>query len=184
MVDPGDTPIVFAEYQFTLAEAAALSGVAEKTIRNWLAREVLKIGKRHILGRWLFNVIDLVRLAVMNDLTQQIAMPPAEASQIANAQGITDIVGRMTMRDESGQLLESADGYRPNINFLVAFHEGELVGFAVNIKTPGNLYPPHHGDVANAALRRAHVVIPIYATVGDLIFRIEELIRERQASEE
>jgi hypothetical protein len=181
MFNAGDTPIYFKEYQFTLAEAAAVSGVSEKNIRNWLARDVLKIGKKHFLGRWLFNFLDLVRLTVMNDLTQQVAMQPVEASQIANGVGITDLVYEMTRRDATGQLLDGKDGYRPNVNVMVAFIDGKPFAVSTNIKNPGNYYPPDDSDVANAAFRRAHIVIPIYGIVSDLMFRLERLMIDRES---
>ena len=95
----GGRDIHLAEHQFTLAEAAMISGVPEKTIRNWLARGSLPIGLKHRLGRWLFSTLDIIRLRVMNDLTQNelVPMKPTDAAHLAAV--VADRAMRATFRD-------------------------------------------------------------------------------------
>src|SRR4051812_37079304 len=109
MGDIGDTPIRLDEYQFTLAEAAQVSGVAEKTVRNWIGRDVLKVGQKHFTGRLIFNFLDLVRLSVMNDLTTTVPLLPADAVVIAEMVA-ERAVERAIRNPETGELVEFEKG--------------------------------------------------------------------------
>ncbi|CAN7495157.1 MerR family transcriptional regulator [Rhizobium sp. LjRoot254] len=71
-------------YRFTLSEAASVSTISEMTLRNWISRDVVKVGQKHRLGRWLFSGADIVRLRVMGDLIAVASMPPAQANEVAD----------------------------------------------------------------------------------------------------
>lgn len=179
MINPGDTPINIHDYRFTVAEAALVTGNVEKNVRNWLVREVVDIGERHYLGRWVFSYLDLVRLEVMRDLTQ-LSVSAAEAGQVAEAAALRAV--ELGVRDSvSGALVEGADGIRPNINFVVARgRDGKILVGRADIKNPGNYYPPHFRDEAGAPLRRTHIVVPVDALIGDLTERVADLIERRE----
>ena len=182
MADLGDIPIHFDEYQFTLADASFLSGVPQKTIRNWLARDVLRVGKKHFLGRWTFSFLDAVRLAVMRDLTTIVTLPLADAARLADL--VAEEVVKHARRDASGKLLNVKDGRRPNVNILVGFGaDGQPKAWVANIKEPGRYYAPHYKDHGRAALRRTHIVIPVTAILTDTLFRIEDLARRGEQDE-
>lgn len=71
-------------YRFTLSEAASVATISEMTLRNWISRDVIKVGQKHRLGRWLFSGADIVRLRVMGDLIAVASMPPAQANEVAD----------------------------------------------------------------------------------------------------
>jgi len=179
----GDEPIHFEEYQFTLADVAFLSEVPQKTVRNWLARDVLKVGKKHFLGRWAFNVLDAIRLAVMRDLTTFATVPLADAARLAELAASEAL--KSTIRNPTGQLLSAADGFRPNVMVLAGVDEqGQTKAWVANIKNPGHYYAPHYLDGDRKALRRTHIVIPVTAIMGDTILRIEQLAQNTHADDE
>lgn len=175
---PGNTPINIHERQFTMAEAAFLTGNVEKNIRNWRAREVLEVGEKHFLGRLAFSYLDLVQLTVMRDLTA-LSFPIADAAAMAEAVAMRAV--ELGMRDPvTGRLVEGADGTRPNVNFILAFEGDKVLTTRADIKTPGNYYPPRHTNKATAPLRRVHVVVPADAIIGDLTERVAELVEKRR----
>jgi DNA-binding transcriptional MerR regulator len=187
MTDFGDTPIHLEEYQFTVADVAFLSGVPQKTIRNWLTREILKVGKKHFLGRWTFNFLDVVRLRTMYDLAVRLAVP-LDTAAIA-AEHVAKLAMDTTKRDaRTGKLLDDRDGYRPNVNLLLSMdHQGKWHALVADIKEPGRYYPPTYEEVqsspSHAPLRRAHLVVPVYAIVRDVMEGLERLKQRTEAVE-
>jgi hypothetical protein len=181
--DPlGDRPIRLAEHQFTLSDAAFLSGVPAKSIRNWIARDVLPLGHRHFLGRWLFSLLDILKLSVMHDLSVRLSFNPRDAARLAEMAGA--IAMDSTARDASGQLLDSADGFRPNRNIVVSFNDDGLpLAGVADIRNPGNYYPPAAGNPDTAPLRRAHVVVPVTSIFHDMLLRTEALTRSNVKAE-
>ena len=188
MVDSGgDTPIMLAEYQFTLGDSAFLSRVPDKTIRNWLARGVIAVGKRHFVGRWTFNMLDIIKLTVMYGLMVRLQLPPASAVLLAEA--VAQDAWDGTARDHGGKLL-SDDGVKPNRNLLVAFDDnGQVVAAWADIKKAGFCYAasakgsPLLSPEQVEAFRHPHVVIPTTALIHDLILRTEDLARHNEQNE-
>ena len=176
--DPlGDVPIRLTEPMFTLPDAAFLSGVPEKSIRNWMARDVLRIGQKHFAGRWTYSVLDVLRLSIMHSLAVNISLPVRQAAHVAEV--AATIATDSTTRDTSGAFLDAADGYRPNKNIVISWDEaGEPFAAVADIKRAGNYYPPASGD-----LRRAHVVVPVTALFNDLVLRTADLARRNARAE-
>jgi hypothetical protein len=178
----GAMPIHLAERQFTLGEAATLSRVPHRSIRNWMARDVIVLGERHFLGRWMFSVLDVLKLAVMHDLCVKMTFSPSIAAKLAEA--VAQVAWDSSKRDASGTLTAGADNFRPNVNVLLNYDEaGEPHVVMANIKDPGNYYPPLRGEAGAASLRRAHVVIPATAMLFDVLERTEEVTRRNVKAE-
>jgi hypothetical protein len=178
----GDEPISLLLRQFTLPEAAALSRVPQKSVRNWISRDVLRIGERHsFLARWMFSVLDVIRLRVMHDLCINLTFNPRDAARIADL--VANLAMDETKRDASGRLIDGADGVRPNKNVVVAFNgAGEAEVCVADIKTPGSYYPPLSTG-GDDPLRRAHVVVPVSTLLNDVILRTAEVARQHVRAE-
>lgn len=180
----GSLPISFAEYEFTLGEAAQFAGVPEKTLRNWIDRNVIKVGKQSILGRRMFCLLDIIRISICNDLVQQVRVEPSAAATIAVSPAIEEIVKQMAARDEDGTLIDLKKGYRPNVNLLVYFENGAPVGYSADIKAAGAIYPPKY-DVKGplSKYRKPYITVPVYSIVHDLILAISEIAEARLQNE-
>ena len=70
---------------FSLAEAAFAAGAAEQDVRNWLARKVIPIGKKHRLGRWMFSAVDIITLQIVNNLVENCGLSPSNAAVVTQA---------------------------------------------------------------------------------------------------
>jgi hypothetical protein len=181
-LDLGAVPIHLAERQFTLGEAATLSRVPHRSIRNWMARDVIVLGERHFLGRWMFSVLDVLKLAVMHDLCVKMTFSPTIAAKLAEA--VAQVAWDSSKRDASGALLAGADNFRPNVNVILNYDEdGQPFVITADIKDPGKYYPMLRGDAATASLRRAHVVIPATAMLFDVLARTEDVTRSNVKAE-
>jgi hypothetical protein len=76
---------------FSTAEAATMSGVAEKTLRTWMARGMVAPSGRTAEGRRRFNLLDGIRLSVAHNLIKQVKIPTTGALNIAR-RVVADIV--------------------------------------------------------------------------------------------
>lgn len=171
----GSQLISVVEYEFTLGDAAQFAGVSDKTLRNWIDRNVIKVGKRSILGRRMFCLLDIIRISICNDLVQQARLEPSAAASIAGSPAIEDIIKQMTARDESGELVEAKKGYRPNINLLVYFENGQPVGYTADISSPGAIYPPKYDTKGPLSkYRKPYITVPVYAIAADLVLALEK----------
>lgn len=174
----GDTPIFFDRYDITMSDAARLARVEEKTIRNWMVREVIDIGQK-IGPRWMFNFYDVLNLKVANYLVRCARMEPQVAAIITPTVGkyIADRAKRMSARNPStGQLNELESDYRSWECFLVGF-DGDRVAMAITGFDPSRRDPPRfiEGDFDANWLHRPYVSIPADSLVTELIFDIELL---------
>lgn len=180
--DPGDVPIQLTERQFTLPEAAVLSRVPQRSIRNWIARDVIQLGERHFLGRWMFSTLDVLKLAVMHNLCVEMTFSPPIAARVVEM--VAQLAMDSTRRDASGALLDDADGRRPNQNVVINFGEdGAPSAFVADIKRAGIYYPPEGDSPEAKAMRRGHVVIPATAMLDDILERTVEVIRSNRKAE-
>ncbi|WP_275788543.1 MerR family transcriptional regulator [Pararhizobium gei] len=94
ILDPDD-------YRFTMAEVVGESTTNLMNLRNWMARDVIRIGQKHKLGRWLFSLQDVIRVRVIENLTKLTGMAPADANPIAD-----HVVARfreLVSRDDDGR---------------------------------------------------------------------------------
>jgi MerR HTH family regulatory protein len=71
------------EPQFTHGEAVAITALPSTTLNNWIQREVVRVGTMHRTGRRLYSLVDLIELKIVGELTELVAMPPANAAPIA-----------------------------------------------------------------------------------------------------
>ena len=71
------------ERDFTSDEVIAFTDIEPATFRNWLKRDVVAIGEKHRLGRWLFSPIDMVKVSTMVDLGE-FGVAPASAASLCD----------------------------------------------------------------------------------------------------
>jgi hypothetical protein len=168
--DPhGDKPIHLGHPQFTLAEAAWLARVPEKSIHNWLHRELIQLGQRSPgRGRpWLLSIRDVVRLTVLFDLCVRAQICPlADAARIAE----------FVLGAGERSTLPSLDGFRQNEVVHVAWAlDGEVLLQSSNVKHPAAYPPPRRKNGGYEPLRRAYLTIPATVLLVDVILRTREL---------
>lgn len=131
------------EYRHSTAQAAALSRVPEKSLRNWMARGVVSVGRRHFLGRYEFSTLDVLRLAIVQVLQEHVAISLEESASVAEA--LIPAIRGTSWPGDWLLLARSAD----DGSWLAGWRD-----------TPGS-NPP--------GLNRApHLCIPIGAIVGDV----------------
>lgn len=177
----GDAPINLLEFQFTVAEVARVAGVPSKTIRSWMERDLFIGGEKHFTGRWMFSGFDILRLIIMGTLAT-FSIDPSKSKLIAAL--VMDRCLKATERDPvTGKLIRESKGYRPNLNFLVAYDEdGNPFAYEKHIDEPGKFYPPTLKEVESEGgarfrlLRRPHIVIPVDAIMGDLVISLGEIL--------
>jgi hypothetical protein len=158
------------EFQFTLSEAANVSGLSEKSLRNWVHREVVNVGGMHRTGRRLYSVLDIIELKVMAELTNAVAMPPTNAASLARY--ARDRCLEMSLRDESGELLYKGQK-EENRKYLIAWFDGK------DHLADVVLLENHFG---NHSIPNAVVVVPL----DDLVLRVMNMCLDilEQDSEE
>lgn len=174
--DPaGDIPLNLHEPLFTLAEAAALSGVTEQAFYRWWSRGVLEnIGQKDRAGRggtWLFSMVDVLKLHIMASLTVR-----ANITTASDAADIAGIAAQAALSSTGPDAAASPS--RPHVNLLVGWNEdGELVAQTHNISEPGHYLPPRRPDDEKAhPFRRPHIVIPITSLFIDLFLRAHKYL--------
>lgn len=72
------------DYRFTMPEVVGEDSVNQMNLRNWMSRDIMEVGQKHKLGRWLFSISDVIRVRVVSSLTRLGGFPPAEANKIAD----------------------------------------------------------------------------------------------------
>jgi len=176
----GNTPIIFDRYDISMSDAARLARVEEKTIRNWMFREMLDIGQK-VGPRWTFNFYDVLHLKVASYLVRCARMEPGIASKIAPVVGkyVSDRALQSSERNPiTGQLRELETGYQHWQSVLVGF-DGDRVAIATTGSDPSRRDPPRYieGDFDANWLHRPYVSVPADSLTKELIFDIE-LLRE------
>ena len=172
----GDVPVNIEAHCFTLPDAVYLTGVPELSLRNWLARKTVGLGnKDRLTGRWLFSVLDALKFRVMYALSVRKGMDVGPRNSA--------IIADMAANAARENLRKKRDGYRPNINVIVAWDEnGEMFCTTADIKHPGNYYPPLPGGDEHP-LREPIICIPCAVMLHDLIIATEALQERNRTSE-
>lgn len=176
-----DNPINFSQLQYTLAEVAFLGIVPERSVRNWMGRGVIKVGRQNSSARWYFSFLDAVKIRVLGDLCVRLPMLPENSVPLAMfvAKTVAQIAIRDCDRDETGRLV-----WQRNTNVIAYFDDhGSPCGYHVDSEDIDRRYPPKLTDTPNAPFRRAHIIVPATTTYSDVLYRTEELseFRARQA---
>jgi hypothetical protein len=169
--DPdGDMPIDLQKRSWTLQDTSFLTRVPVKSIRNWVARGILRVGtKDRLTGRWYFSLEDCVRLSVLADLCTRdgIDISPSKVVRIADY----TLAAALKGRDRA----TIPPVTRPNINVVVAWSEaGEMQIGTADITQPGNFYPPQNTGEYEP-LRRTILTIPASSLLTDLVLRTGDL---------
>jgi hypothetical protein len=165
------------ERKYTLADVAFLGDVPEKSVRNWMNRGTIDIGKRTGSSRWYFHLLDALMIRVVGDLTVRLPLNPEHSAPIAFA--VANAVMENAVddcdRDKHGKLVRQS-----NTNIIVGFNDdGSLLAYRVDSGDIDRKYPPKLDNATDAPLRRAHLIIPASATFRDVLFRTEKLERFR-----
>lgn len=157
------------DHRFTLTEAAQTTDVAESAIRNWMNREIASIGEKQPNGRWLFSARDIVKLAVVGDLTTITAMPLPDAFSVGDL-----VAGRLT------EMLDLTSG-EPAV--VAALRRGEcwpsMRIYVLNWHGRKRIeaYREERGEeVTNHYATRTHLVIPVEQICAPVALRLFELM--------
>jgi hypothetical protein len=152
------------EAAYTTGQVAALSGVPEKSVRNWDARGVLPLGESHFTGRRLFTLTDALKLAVMADLTGRVGVSPSDAA------GAATLVARAVIAaappDADGHPTLDPNSVPPTRAYALAILNGEMHVGTVDSAEPGEW---------SGEWGRAHIVLPIAPLLANLAFRLLSL---------
>lgn len=71
------------DHRFTFSEMVGENRLEVMSVRNWIQREVVTIGYKHKLGRWLFSVSDRLLVRAMQNVLRLTAMSPGDAAVFA-----------------------------------------------------------------------------------------------------
>lgn len=174
----GNKPIIFDAANISMADSARLARVEEKTIRNWLARNVLNIGTK-VGPRWYFSFYDVLHLKVASYLVSCARMEPKLAATIAPAVGkfVSERAMQMSERNPlTGELVEMENGYQHWQAVLIGF-DGDTYSIATTGTDPSRRDPPRYieGNRAVNWLHRPYITVPADGLAKELIFDIERL---------
>jgi len=174
----GDTPIHFDLSNITMSDAARLARMEEKTIRNWIAREMLDIGQK-VGPRWTFSFYDVLHLKVASYLVSCARMEPNIAAMIAPVVGkcVSDRARQMSERNPlTGRLREQETGGPHWQSVLIGF-DGDRLAIATTGSDPSRRDPPRYIEGARDAnwLHRPYVTVPADSLAVELIFDLERL---------
>lgn len=176
----GDRPIVYDDADFTMSEAARLSGVEEKTIRNWIARDVTDAGTK-FGGRWAFSFNDILKLKVAGYLVGSLCLEASAAAKIAKEAGRM-VAARALEQSErnpaTGKLIELETGFEHWQAVLVSFKDGNATFWTAGCD-PSRRDPPRYSNIDHASLRRPYIVIPSDSIISELFFDIEDVWTDR-----
>lgn len=174
-MDFDTAPIDFAAYQYTLEDACQISGVAPDTLRSWIKRKTVSVGRKHPkLHRWFFSGVDIIRLRTMNDLIETCGARPSVVEAVADS-----VVARFWESHErnptTGKMLEIEAGFRKDKRLMVSFAGGEpMVAESAWDGTTYSTPSPSIGHWAER-FRRPHILIPADKIISDVQFAIIEL---------
>lgn len=176
----GDRPIVLDDPTFSMAEAARLSGVEEKTVRNWIARDLTDAGSK-FGGRWAFSFNDVLKLKVAGYLANTLNLEAGAAARIAKEAGrmITARALQQSERDpRTGQLIELQSEFQHWQAILVSFKDGNATFWTAGAD-PSRHDPPRYADIDHASLRRPYIVIPCDPIITETMFDVEKMREEK-----
>ena len=162
---------------FTLSETAEVAGVPERTLRSWLEREKIAVGvKNETFGRWMFSVLDIVRLRVMHLLTSGgVNLDPRFAAPIASQVASMLYWEKRTAATnaaakEIGLLDSSTHGVKYDGHFIyVLMDAGEPITVQSSDKPLRDLAEE------NVGFRSPFITIPASAIIKDVLKRLETL---------
>lgn len=159
-----------------MADVARLARIEEKTIRNWIARDLIDAGTK-IGPRWTFTPTEALTFKIASYLVSCTRMEANVAARIAavTASTVRTRIDEMTERNAAGNLIEMEAGFQHWQAILVAI-EGDMIRTAIAGADPSRRDPPRHTDARAAFLGRPHVVIPIDTLATSILFDIDRLL--------
>jgi hypothetical protein len=177
--DPGgDVPIDCEARAFTLAEIALLTSLPIQSIRNWRLR-VKVFGAKHWTGRWMYSLIDGLKLSVMQTLSVRI-----DLVSLTDAARVAELVAEEALK----VLRQPPSERRENVNILVAFGadgEPQIGVFRTLQPHLGHHWPPRSNDRGDfVPLRAPYLCVPASAMLFDLIKRTQAVEEANQRAEE
>ncbi len=160
-------PLRLGDYILNSAEVCRLAGISDRTLRNWILREVLPAGGR-VGGRLAFSLADALRLAAMHDLTARAQVPPAIAVKVAEV-AVREIRRRAT--DD----LADVNAVPATLALAVAWKDGEPHVQLVDQAQPGG-YLAWQGEWG-----RVHIVLPLSGLLANVLWTAIDAQAARKA---
>lgn len=167
----GDKPIDFKAYDFSAREAAALSLVPERTIRNWEYRRIsgVQIGRRTFVGRLQFRLVDIVTLHVMHYLSSCMGFSPENAAPIALA--ASELMCFAVEDPATGQ-----QSYN-RVILVCCGDDGEIVTGLADSKG-AFVQPPNYGQDPGSLLHKPYTIVPVDSIRRAVVERLCALVAE------
>ncbi len=167
-----DAPIGLEDTQFTTAEIVEISGVPDKSIRNWLHRGLLEVGEIHFSGRRLYSLVDAIRLTVMQSLTNRVPLKPTDAVDAAEL--LVRYVLKHAPVDHHGRALLDLRDTPISRAYAIAIVDGKARAGLIDPKQPG-------GYAEFGSLwAEPHIVVPIIPLVQGVQFRTIGVLAARK----
>jgi hypothetical protein len=180
-------------YSYTLPEAARVSDVAERNLRNWIDRKVLVVGKRHFSGRWMFNLLDCLRTNVCHDLITRSAIEPKHAAKLASLDRLGLMAHQYASRPgpEITKKMEFKPHEQPPTHLIATFEDGEWLSNSFHPlvlsswslrtpKSPRDVFDEHFSRLGNA-IGAPFIVVPVWSAIRRIEDRAAIEIERRSA---
>lgn len=179
MSNIGDLPFDPTAYDFTVAEAARVSGVSEADIRNWMRRDVVPVGKKSRLGRIMFSALNIVQLRVIGDLNRMLGVDPSSANPIANQ--ISDHCSAWMQR-ENAHLHQTKDGHRMETRMILNLGEDCATPSTANFEWGDTVFGfkvSERGE-GDGWTRRPFMVFPVEQIFGDVLDELWAILESEE----
>jgi len=152
------------EASFTHSEVVKLTGIPDRTLHNWLQREVITLHKDFFTpggGRRLYTPIDIFKIAVMYELTIYTQFPPSLAREMINA-----TQHRVRARFDPEFIIEDKTNIPLGLDLIFVIGPDERP--IVMHRYPGNDDPPNYGH--------PWLVVPVDQIIDRILDNLNDLI--------
>ncbi len=159
------------DYLFTSADLCRMADLEDSVFRNWVARKTLPpIGTR-FAGRFMFNLLDALRVAATNDLVTKASLQPAVAVQMAEL-----VVREVAKRALDG--IADVNSVPRTLFLAVTWIDGQAGVAMIDPAAPGGrIYSHCEGEWS-----QPHVVLPLSGLVQRVFWSALEILSSRQGA--
>lgn len=174
---PNEFKILAREYSLTTDEIISITGIDKFTFRNWLKRKTIDVGKKHRTGRWLFCLVDVIKISSMVDLVHDIKMRPELASRAVDS--VIDLFDAYIEKSIKYQNLNKK--YSPhmpleNYRVLIVTHRGgEDISLHRYVRGQTDI---EKSKAISSALRLTHIDLAAGFIIEDAVEQVKGVIDE------